>query len=53
MRIYIVMLRIIFCHIEAVRKTYEHMTDNDIGESVSKWLAQATLRVQRAKYVFI
>jgi len=40
-------------HIEAVRKTYGHVTDNDIGESISKWLAQATLRIQRAKYVYL
>lgn len=27
------------------------VTDNDIADSVSKWLAQATLRSQREKYV--
>lgn len=41
-----------FFVIEAVRKTHEHVTDNEIGESISKWLAQATLRIQRAKYIY-
>jgi len=30
---------------------HSQVTDNDIANSVSKWLAQATLRSQRQKYV--
>lgn len=41
------------CITEAIRVKYNNLTDNDIAEYTSKWLSQATVRVQRdeKKYV--
>jgi len=36
-----------FCITEAVRTVHSQATDTDIGNSISKWLAQGTVRVQR------
>ncbi|XP_071652693.1 uncharacterized protein [Temnothorax longispinosus] len=36
--------------IQAVRVKYNGLTDNDIAEYTSKWLSQATVRVQREKH---
>lgn len=41
-----------FYVIEAVRMTHKHVSDAEIGENISKWLAQAPVRIERAKYVF-
>jgi len=38
---------------EAVRVKHNQMTDNDIAEYTSKWLSQATVRVQRDKKKYV
>lgn len=35
--------------LEAVRMVYKEMTENKFAEYASKWLAQATVRIQRQK----
>ncbi|GAB1865731.1 hypothetical protein CAJAP_06810 [Camponotus japonicus] len=35
--------------IQAVRTMYGSVTDNEIAESISKWLTQASLRTQRER----
>lgn len=41
---------IIFIYIlEAVRISYKEMTENEIAEYASKWLAQAAVRIVRQK----
>ncbi|EFN69168.1 hypothetical protein EAG_03113 [Camponotus floridanus] len=39
----------IFGTAEAVRTMYGSVTDNEIAESISKWLTQASLRTQRER----
>jgi len=36
---------------EAVPIKHNELTDNDFAEYTSKWLSQATVRIQRDKYV--
>jgi len=31
---------------------YKHISDAEIADIISKWLAQAPVRIERAKYVF-
>lgn len=45
------MFIITFCVIEAIRTTHKHINDTEIGETIAKWLAQAPVRIERAKYV--
>lgn len=39
---------------EAIRAKHNELTDNDIADYISKWLSQATVRIQRdeKKYVY-
>lgn len=43
---------VMFYVIEAVRMPHKHVSDAEIGENISKWLAQAPVRIERALYVF-
>lgn len=37
--------------IQAVRTTYKHVNDAEIADTISKWLAQAPVRIERAKHL--
>lgn len=45
-------LNIFLCHTETVQKTFGDVTDNDIETYISKWLDQATSRVEKTKYLY-
>lgn len=52
-KIYIIYIKkhLCMCITEAVRIKHNELTDNDFAEYTSKWLSQATVRIQRDKCV--
>ncbi|XP_067210353.1 uncharacterized protein [Linepithema humile] len=37
--------------IQAVRRTHKHVSDAEIAETISKWLTQASVRIERTKHL--